>query len=434
MSDIAIKIDSLSKRYRIGARQGQYKYRTIRDALANAVRIPFDRARAALAGKACSAQNIDNTIWALKDISFHVNRGEVIGIIGRNGAGKTTLLKILSRITEPTKGRVEIHGRVGSLLEVGTGFHPELTGRENIFLNGAVLGMRKREIFKKFDEIVAFAETEKFIDTPVKFYSSGMYLRLAFAVAAHLEPEILLVDEVLTVGDLAFQKKCIGKMGEVAKVGRTVFFVSHNMASIRRLCSRAILLEDGNKVVDGAVNDTISKYLQSGITQRGEWIWKDTARAPGNDIVRLRAIRSLNQNGEVASQFDVTEPFSMEIEFEVFKSGHCLDAGLHFTNEDGNRIFIANDFQSVDWQNKVRPVGIHHSICHMPANLLNEGAINIQVSICSNPYVRHAYEADALHIKIIDDFKPSGARGNYSRQWPSVVVRPLFHWSFKFDG
>ena len=254
MSDVAIRVEGLSKRYRIGQREG---YLTLRDVLARGLKAPFR-----LLGK--GSQNLprrsNEYIWALKDVSFEVKRGEVVGIIGRNGAGKTTLLKILSRITEPTKGYAEVRGRIGSLLEVGTGFHPELTGRENIYLNGAILGMKKREIDRKFDEIVAFAEMEKFIDTPVKYYSSGMYVRLAFAVAAHLEPEILLVDEVLAVGDAAFQKKCLGKMGNVAKEGRTVLFVSHNMAAVSGLCKRGIVLECGKIAYSGSVDDAISYY------------------------------------------------------------------------------------------------------------------------------------------------------------------------------
>jgi ABC-type polysaccharide/polyol phosphate transport system ATPase subunit len=253
MDDIAIRVEGLSKCYRIqqGARA---HYSTLRDTLVEAVRAPFHRRSSPdFAGN-------DSYIWALKDVSFEVKRGEVVGIIGRNGAGKTTLLKILSRITEPTEGYAEVRGRVGSLLEVGTGFHPELTGRENIYLNGAILGMKKAEIDRKFDEIVAFAEVEKFIDTPVKFYSSGMYVRLAFAVAAHLDPEILLVDEVLAVGDAAFQKKCLGKMGDVAKEGRTVLFVSHNIGQIRRLCERGICLDNGAILYSGSIDETIARY------------------------------------------------------------------------------------------------------------------------------------------------------------------------------
>src|SRR2546422_7967869 len=256
MSDIAIKVEGLGKRYRIGANQQAYK--TLKEKLTQTASTPF-RALKFLAGRNGHAirKSKSETIWALKDISFEVKHGEVVGIIGRNGAGKSTLLKILSRITEPTEGYADIHGRIASLLEVGTGFQPELTGRENIFLNGSILGMKHAEIRKKFDEIVAFAEIEKFIDTPVKHYSSGMYVRLAFAVAAHLEPEILLVDEVLAVGDAAFQKKCLGKMGDVAQAGRAILFVSHQMSAVVDLCDSAILLSAGGVECRGSARETI---------------------------------------------------------------------------------------------------------------------------------------------------------------------------------
>ena len=253
MTDIVIRVENLSKQYRIGGQQAQYN--TFREKLIDVAAAPFRRLR-----RFRKPPPPEETIWALKDVSFEVQCGEVVGIIGRNGAGKTTLLKILTRITEPTEGRAEIHGRVGSLLEVGTGFHPELTGRENIYLNGAILGMKKAEIKRKFDEIVAFAEIEKFIDTPVKRYSSGMYVRLAFAVAAHLEPEILLVDEVLAVGDIGFQKKCLGKMSNVAQEGRTVLFVSHNMAAVKKLCGQAILLDGGCMKAFGDVGEILTRY------------------------------------------------------------------------------------------------------------------------------------------------------------------------------
>lgn len=261
MGDTAIRVEGLGKQYRIGKRETAY-YRTFRDVLANTISTPFRRAVGLLRGNAAAAADLGETIWALQDVSFTIKKGEVVGIIGRNGAGKSTLLKILASITEPTTGEARIYGRVGALLEVGTGFHPELTGRENIYLNGAILGMSRAEIKRKFDEIVAFAEVEKFIDTPVKHYSSGMGLRLGFAVAAHLEPEILIVDEVLAVGDAAFQKKCLGKMGEVAGEGRTVLFVSHNMAAVRNLCQRGILLKEGRVLVDDDVKYVIDKYLQ----------------------------------------------------------------------------------------------------------------------------------------------------------------------------
>lgn len=259
MSVYAIRCEGLSKRYRIGARAS---YKTLRETLTDAMHAPARRLRAVFNGRggAPSASADGNTFWALKDVSFEVRHGEVVGIIGRNGAGKSTLLKILSRITRPTSGRALVNGRVGSLLEIGTGFHPELTGRENVYLNGAILGMKKREIERKFDEIVAFAETEKFLDTPVKRYSSGMYVRLAFSVAAHLEPEVLIVDEVLSVGDMAFQKKCMGKINEAVEGGRTVLFVSHNLASVRSLCARAVVLEHGEIKFEGDTAEAIRLF------------------------------------------------------------------------------------------------------------------------------------------------------------------------------
>ncbi len=272
MSDIAIRVEGLSKQYRIGKLE---RYKTLRDSLTDAVTAPFRRIRSILGGSREQTESPSETIWALKDVSFEVPRGAVVGVIGRNGAGKSTLLKVLSRITEPTEGHVEIHGRIGSLLEVGTGFHPELTGRENIYLNGAILGMRKAEIMRKFDEIVAFAEVEKFIDTPVKHYSSGMYMRLAFAVAAHLEPEILIVDEVLAVGDAQFQKKCLGKMGDVAKEGRTVLFVSHNLTVIKNIAARSLLLRAGALVCDQETDGVIARYQRNALVDASE------AHSPG---------------------------------------------------------------------------------------------------------------------------------------------------------
>ncbi len=261
MSNIAVKVEGLSKQYRIGK---QESYRTFRDTITSALTAPARRVAGLLSGNASAAANLTETIWALRDINFEVKHGEVVGIIGRNGAGKSTLLKILSRITEPTEGTIDIFGRVGALLEVGTGFHPELTGRENVYLNGAILGMSRDDIRRKFDEIVDFAGVEKFIDTPVKHYSSGMGLRLGFAVAAHLEPDILIVDEVLAVGDAEFQKKCIGKMSDVAGEGRTVLFVSHNMAAVQQMCTRVVWLDKGTLVNDGAVHETLKYYVTAG--------------------------------------------------------------------------------------------------------------------------------------------------------------------------
>ena len=329
MTETAIKIEGLSKQYRIGAKQQAYK--TLRESLTGAASAPFRALRSKLRRSGTGSADDDSLIWALKDISLEIKRGEVVGIIGRNGAGKSTLLKTLSRITDPTTGYADINGRIGSLLEVGTGFHPELTGRENIYLNGAILGMRKSEIKRKFDEMVAFAEVEKFVDTPVKHYSSGMYLRLAFAVAAHLEPEILLVDEVLAVGDAAFQKKCLGKMGDVAKEGRTILFVSHNMGSIRSLCTRGIVLDEGKVLYDGDVSRGIEAYCRSiGLIQTSSdnGFNSDSSRTgfdpisvngEGNTVVQSQEFEvstalQINENASGLSLFCIVE----------YMSGDCI--------------------------------------------------------------------------------------------------------------
>ena len=296
MSDIAIRVEGLSKRYRIGVRERAHD--TLGGAITDLVRRPLlNLRRLRELSTFDDSEDRDDVLWALRDVSFEVARGEIVGVIGRNGSGKSTLIKILSRITTPTRGRVELSGRVGALLEVGTAFHPDLTGRENVFLNGSVLGMRKREIEARFDEIVAFSEVEKFIDMPVKRYSTGMALRLAFSVAAHLEAEILLVDEVLAVGDVKFQEKCVGKMQDVTTLGRTVLFVSHNMGSVQRLCDRGILLHDGELLMNGPTREVVSGYLGLGAERLGERVWKEASSAPGDDTARVHAVRVVDGRG-----------------------------------------------------------------------------------------------------------------------------------------
>ena len=426
MSEIAIRVEGLGKRYRIGLpqKQGQTRLQSIQ----NLVVSPFNYLRTTL-----RQPHEEEIVWALKNVSFEVQQGEVLGVIGRNGAGKSTLLKILSRITEPTTGRAEVYGRVASLLEVGTGFHNELTGRENIYLNGAILGMKKREVDGKFDEILEFAGVEKFIDTPVKRYSTGMRLRLAFAVAAHLEPEILIIDEVLAVGDAEFQKKCIGKMSSVAGEGRTVLFVSHNMGAVERLCTRGMLLENGEIAQNGPVQQVIADYLQSGLRQLGEQVWTDPATAPGDDVVRLRAVRACNAQGQVASQFKVTEPFCVEVEFWVLEPDYKLVVGLHFYDGLGTLIFAAGDFQDSTWHHRPHPVGIHRTGCHIPGNFLNEGTITVLATVATPLDTQHARERDAITLRIIDDMEPGGARGNHTKEWPGGAVRPLMEWSSDFE-
>jgi lipopolysaccharide transport system ATP-binding protein len=417
-----IKVEKISKQYQVGARDAGYS--TLRETLVSTARAPLKMFR--------NGGREDQRFWALRDVSFEVNPGEVLGIIGRNGAGKSTLLKILSRITEPTTGRIELYGRMGSLLEVGTGFHPELTGRENIYLNGSILGMARNEVESKFDEIVDFAEIGKFLDTPVKRYSSGMYLRLAFAVAAHLEPEILVIDEVLAVGDAAFQKKCLNKMQDVSRRGRTVLFVSHNTAAVQTLCTRAILLNEGMIVAIGNVQQVVLEYLREGMHQAGERTWPDRSQAPGDTVVRLRAVRARNTEGQVQSEFTLTEQFSIEVEFWVLHD-YQLDVALYIYNEAGSLLFVTGDFQDPHWHGKFRPVGIHRSICSIPANLLNEGSITILVGISTNPNIARVIERDAITLRLIDDFDHGGARGNYTREWPGGAVRPRMEWSFGFE-
>ncbi len=428
MSDIAIHCEGLSKQYRIGQRE---VYRTLRDTLTDAMYAPFRRIRSAFQPSSLPAfqpPNGDNTIWALKDVSFEIKRGEVVGVIGRNGAGKSTLLKILSRITEPTEGVADIHGRVASLLEVGTGFHPELTGRENIYLNGAILGMKRVELDRKFDEIVAFAEVEKFIDTPVKHYSSGMYVRLAFAVAAHLEPEILLVDEVLAVGDATFQKKCLNKMQDVGRHGRTVLFISHNMPAITRLCPRTILLNEGRVVSDGPSHQVVSVYLQSSVGTRAAREWPDQSKAPGNSIVQLRAVRVRAEDGQITDAVDIRKLVGIEMEYEVLKPGHVLVPNYHFFNEEGVYIFVASDHDPA-WRRRPRPPGRYLSTAWLPGNFLSEGSLIVGAAISTlDPVTVHFYERDAVAFQVIDSLDGDSARGDYAGPMPGVV-RPLLHWT-----
>ncbi len=339
MSELAVRVEGLGKEYRLGAQRERYS--TLRDQLHRLASAPLR----ALRGRGERSEQ-DGLFWALKDVSFEVKRGEVVGIIGRNGAGKSTLLKILSRITEPTEGEVDISGRVGSLLEVGTGFHHELTGRENVYLNGAILGMRRAEIARKIDEIVAFAEMEKIIDTPVKHYSSGMYMRLAFAVAAHLEPEILVVDEVLAVGDLQFQNKCLGRMSDISRQGRTVLFVSHNMAAIQALCTRVIALSEGSVVADGQPGPVIARYVTEqadGVT--AEYDLTSSSRAAGK-VPLLRAVRIRNGRGELAAQIFCGEPIAFEFDLRLPIPFMQPQLGIGVDDILGQRVFSVATYLS----------------------------------------------------------------------------------------
>jgi lipopolysaccharide transport system ATP-binding protein len=314
MSDVVISVRKLSKQYRIGTKDKQAD--TFLSAVRNILEAPLRNYRQ-IRNLTRSTENFETLFWALRDINFEVRQGEVLGIIGHNGAGKSTLLKILSRITDPTEGEIKIRGRVSALLEVGTGFHPELTGRENVYLNGTILGMSKNEIERKFDEIVGFSGIQKYIDTPVKFYSSGMKVRLAFAIAAHLEPELLIIDEVLAVGDAEFQKKCIGRMESVAKQGRTVLFVSHDLLAVQNLCSRALLLKKGNIIADGDPGEVIHKYRQSAVIDKhdGIFLLDDMMKKVKSDIFRTKSLKVKNRNG-IGNKITLGDPFGFEISYE----------------------------------------------------------------------------------------------------------------------
>ena len=425
MNDIAIRVEKIGKQYHIGAKQT--KYRTLRDTLTDAVTAPFRRASKLLRGQATGAAELDESFWALRDVSFEVKQGEVVGIIGHNGAGKSTLLKVLSRITEPTEGYADVYGRVGSLLEVGTGFHQELTGRENIYLNGAILGMKRAEIDHKFDEIVSFAEVERFMDTPVKHYSSGMRLRLGFAVAAHLEPEILLVDEVLAVGDASFQKKCLNKMQDVGQEGRTVLFVSHNMPAITRLCGRTILLDGGRVLEDGLSHQVVGTYLSSGLGTTAAREWSDLSRAPGDDVVRLCSVRIRTEDGRITEAADIRQPVGLEMEYEVLQPDHILMPYFWVLNQEGVRVFSAIE-QEPDWRGRTRPAGHYTSTAWIPGDFLAEGMLFVGAAI-RTPERKHRrfQERDAVAFQVIDSLDGDSARGDYTGPMLGVV-RPMLKW------
>lgn len=411
VTEAIVRVDKVSKQYRIGARREAYL--TLRETMSRAMLAPLKRNGSAK----------PQIVWALKDVSFEVTPGEILGVIGRNGAGKSTLLKILSRITEPTTGRAELFGRIGSLLEVGTGFHPELTGRENIFLNGAVLGMKRTEIGAKFDEIVAFSEIDNFIDTPVKHYSSGMYMRLAFAVAAHLEPEILLVDEVLAVGDAEFQAKCLGKMGAVASHGRTVFFVSHNMSAIQSLCKRALWIDNGEIVADADAVTVVSEYLRRNSDRATESVW-DFSTAPGNEKVRLRRAAVKVENDSDTQDITIQTPFQLEFEYWNLEPDVYLSLSLHIYNQQGNLVFATVPLRESTWHGRPFPAGLFRSVCHVPGGLLNDGMHRVVLLVVQDETEVVFSLEDAVVFEVFDAVE---RRGNWHGRWPGAV-RPDLEW------
>jgi lipopolysaccharide transport system ATP-binding protein len=415
----AIRCEGIGKRYQIGMRP---RYRTLRDAVSHMARAPFRR----LVSRASSPANDERDLWALRDLSLELRQGEVLGVIGRNGSGKSTLLKILSRITKPTEGNAEIVGRVGSLLEVGAGFHPELTGRENIFLNGAILGMTRREIERSFDEIVEFSECGRFLDTPIKRYSSGMYVRLAFAVAAHLDVDILLVDEVLAVGDAVFQKKCLGKIGDVAGRGRTVLFVSHNMLAVDSLCTRAICLHEGKVVLEGPPLSVTSRYLQNWLPAFKEVAHDNIETAPGNNMIRLHRARVRPLTGPPADQLTVRTSFVVEFECWKLAEQSRLDLAAQIFNEHGVSVFA-----TAENRESPAPAGLLRSSFIVPADLMNSGTYRVHFVVFQNGVgaTEVAHWEDLLAFEIHD--APSELRGAYHGQWPGAV-RPNLEWKTEF--
>jgi lipopolysaccharide transport system ATP-binding protein len=425
-----VEVQNLSKLYRLGS-IGATSVRDTLERLAHRIR----NGRGARARGRGSAHAIPperqgpdpGTFWGIKDVSFTAQAGEVIGILGSNGAGKSTLLKVLSRITEPTSGKAILRGRLASLLEVGTGFHPDLTGRENVFLNGTILGMKRWEISAKFDEIVAFAEVDQFIDTPVKHYSSGMFVRLAFAVAAHLEPEILFIDEVLAVGDAGFQKKCLGKMGEVAaKDGRTVFFVSHNMGAIRALCEHAILIENGRATLHGPPAGVISRYLAATVPDEieGELDWSGDDDAPSCDELSLQRLRLLDGAGSVQSTFEADQPISVELTYHVKRRVRGVRFAVQFTTQEGEMAFVATDH---NFQHEIHEPGRYQTTCIVPGGLLNRRsyAVGIQCDIPGERFLIPMHHYLSLMV--------SGAgnqASSFPETWPGVVC-PVMKWQVR---
>jgi lipopolysaccharide transport system ATP-binding protein len=410
----AITIQNLSKKYTI---QNASPYIALRDVITKGFKDIF------------RSKGESSSFWALKDIDLEIEQGERVGIIGRNGAGKSTLLKLISRITSPTTGKIILNGRVASLLEVGTGFHPELTGRENIYLNGSILGLTKKEIDKKLDEIIDFSGVETFIDSPLKFYSSGMELRLAFSVAAFLEPEILLIDEVLAVGDIEFQKKCLGKMEDVSKSeGRTILFVSHNMNYISSLCNKGILLEKGRLVKSGNVSEVISEYITNIANRSANFQWIDNK--PGNDIVRLCSIRMIDKSGTTTENFKVNEQIGIEMRYEVMQDGHILWLGYNIHNQEGINVFDTHSVNS-PYYHIPHEKGSYVSTVWIPENLLNTGRYIVSGAIFNHlKQVIHFHEKDVLLFTVYDIFDQETARGMSPGDFPGVV-RPLLPWTIQ---
>jgi lipopolysaccharide transport system ATP-binding protein len=416
-----IKVEHLSKKYKLGSVGTETLAEEIRGVWNNLIGKPEEE-----------IDFYDNPQkgkihWALRDVNFEVKDGEVLGIIGKNGAGKSTLLKVLSKVTAPTSGLVKVKGRIASLLEVGTGFHPELTGKENIYLNGAILGMTRAEVNKKFDEIIDFSGVEKFIDTPVKRYSSGMYVRLAFAVAAHLDPEILIVDEVLAVGDAEFQKKCLGKMQDVSSnQGRTILFVSHNMDAISRLCQKCIYLKSGTVKNIGMTDDIIHEYINVETTTTPSVTYSNIEKAPGNKLVKLVKAEVVDEQLNVKLNYNIDEPVGVRITFQVFTTTNDLVCGFNLFNQMDLHILSSHDTSNAG---RTYTPGTYSTIVWVPKNFLSEGMHYCGVAVMSyKPFTVHLHDVNQIGFNIIDKQDGTTVRGHYAGVFPGVV-RPALNWN-----
>ncbi len=435
MSDIALKSENLGKLYRLGQTVG---YKTLRDSVTHALAAPLRRLLSTGRSGGETEEAVHSSpettwsdyIWALKDVSFEVKQGEAVAIIGSNGAGKSTLLKILSRITTPTTGYAEINGRVGSLLEIGAGFHPELTGKENIYFNGSVLGMKRDEIKRVFDQIVDFAGIEKFLDTPVKRYSSGMYVRLGFAVAAHLEPEILIIDEVLAVGDAAFQKKCLGKMNDVTGEGRTVLFVSHNMSAVKTLCPRAILLTQGAVEMDDNSSTVVQHYLGTDRTMPSQIVWPAEQR-PGNRSCKVNSVTLKAPDGSPSTAVEISKGGYFEIDFEVIEDNSRANFALILYDSEGNNLFTSLSNMEPNYYDKPLSRGRYIIACQLPGNILGSGTFSVTIIGSSAQWSDYFRLDGVLSFTAVDD---GVLRGDYFGTYLGAL-RPKLEWNTRrYEG
>jgi len=430
----ALSLENVSKLYRIGSSEdlqtdaGAFQKFFLKP-MANLrkYRSLYNFSAAELAGETESK----DILWALRDVSFDIEQGDVIGVVGANGAGKSTLLKVVSRITPPTKGRLRVWGRVSCLLEVGTGFHAELTGRENIYMSGTILGMRKREVDAKFDEIVEFSGVGKFIDTPVKRYSSGMSVRLAFAVMAHLEPDLLIVDEVLAVGDAEFQRKCLNQMGEAGKQGRTVMFVSHNMSAVARLCRRGLYMEKGRLIQDAPISDVVYTYMTRGGNSAAEREWPDIEEAPGDDSARLRSVKIVNEKGAPAGTIDIGHAVGVQMTFDVLEPGHNLSPYITLVSDAGLDLFSSAD-SNKQFESTPREVGRYTTTAWIPAEFLAEGAHYVRVVMRAMNRQQLVFrEPDVVAFNVTDE-RNTGFGHSWWEGKPKGVVRPNLNWTYEY--